>query len=369
VANRPKVVHLVVAANIGGAEHFVANLASQPDRTNADHCIALMTANAALKRLYRDKALNVRDRGYSREPSFANFRRIFGAEDLAWLSEILIEENATVIHSHTYGSHVLSARAARAAGVPCVRTEHGFEHYRDPTRAWYRRWALLHTDKIIAVCEHVGDFVKALESRVAPRVSVILNGVDTSRFNLSPRFEGAALTVAWTARLDPEKQADLAIEAVARVPDVRLNIAGDGRERRKLEALVRRLGVEDRVRFLGYQDDVRPVIAASHVVINCRRQEGLPLALLEAASMGRPTIAFKDGGGVSEIIEHEKTGLLADDCTAEGFAALILRASKDPEMLNALGTNARANVEKKFSLNAMCEQYGDVYRPFQGRIV
>jgi glycosyltransferase involved in cell wall biosynthesis len=365
--SRLKVVHLVVAANIGGAEHFVANLASRAELSNADHCIALMTANAALKELFRTTGLAVVDRGLVREPPFWNFRRIFGAEDLAWLIDVISKENASVLHAHTYGSHVLSVRAAKAAGIPCVRTEHGFEHLSDIGHAWYRHWALLNTDRVIAVCEYVAKFVKALEPRAAPHVMAILNGIDTVRFQPVPPFEDERLTIAWTARLDPEKQADMAIRAVSRVPNVRLNLAGDGLERQKLEGLVRSLGVGERIHFLGYQDDVRPVIAASHVVINCRRREGLPLALLEAASMERPAIAFKGSGGVAEVIENGKTGLLADECSVEGFAALIAQASRQRELLVRLGKNARADVEKRFTLDGMCRQYGAVYSELSAR--
>ena len=358
--NRPRVVHVVVGANPGGADTFIVNLASRVEQSGAEHFIALMTANPDLRDIYKSSGLAVYDRGLVREPFLWHFRRLFGPEDLSWLLGIISQVSATIVHAHLFGSHVLSARAGRRAAIPVIRTEHGLGHHRDWTRTHYRHWALLNTDRIVAVCEDVARHVRALEPRVASRVKVILNGIDPIGFPLSPPVEDVPLTIGWTARLDPEKQAELAIEAVARVPGVRLNLAGEGSERNKLETLVRKLGVEDRVKFLGFQRDVRPVVAASHVVINCRREDAMPFSLIEAAFMGRPAIAF-NGGGIPEVVRDRETGLLAKTCSAEAFAELIAVANRDRPMLLKLGANARKLAEERFTLDSMCRQYGALY--------
>ena len=358
--HRPTVVHLVVAANIGGAEHFVSNLASRADLTNADHVVALMTANGELKELLNEARVRIYDRGFTVEPTFAHFKRVFGDSDLQWLARILWDEGARLIHAHTYGSHILGARAARLINIPLMRTEHGVGHYRDKTRAMYRHWSLTHTDSIVAVSEYVAKFVRALEPRVASKTKVIWNGVDTERFANSPQPVDEPLTLAWTARLDPVKQAEIAIEAVGRVPRARLKLAGAGTDRAKLENMVAALGLANRVSFLGYQPDIREVVAGSHAVINCTREEGLPIALIEAAAMGRAAIAF-NGGGVPELVEAQKTGWLANECTVEAFAALIADADNNRQKLSEFGANARARAESHFSLDSMCRQYGAAY--------
>jgi glycosyltransferase involved in cell wall biosynthesis len=229
----------------------------------------------------------------------------------------------------------------------------------------YRHWSLINTDKIVAVSEFVANLVKSLEPRIAPKTEVIPTGVDTSRFAYCPPPTDDFLTLAWTARLDPIKQAEIAVEAVSRVPGVRLNLAGSGSERAKLEAMVTRLGVADRVHFLGYQSDIRAVLAGSHAVINCTREEGLPIALIEAASMGRAAIAF-DGGGNPEVIEDRRTGWLAKDCSADAFAALIATANNNRKDLSTFGANARIHAEKRFSLEGMCRRYGAAYAQLTG---
>ena len=83
--SRPKVVHVVVAGDIGGAEHFLVNLASRPELSGADHCVALMTPNPKLRAFFADAGLSIRDRGPVRENPIAYLWRSFGPADIAWL--------------------------------------------------------------------------------------------------------------------------------------------------------------------------------------------------------------------------------------------------------------------------------------------
>jgi len=354
---RLSVVHVVVAREIGGAEHFVANMASHPEATGCDHSIALMTVNPILRELFADARLKVHDRGPLRTYPFAYYKRALGPTDVAWLANIVREERADIIQAHTFGSHILAARAGLSTNVSVVRTEHGVGHYRDPARSLYRHWSLLNTTRVVAVSEFVASFVLKLEPRA--KVVVIRNGIDTEHFAPTPPLSGP-FTLAMTARLDPVKNIAIAIEALARIRDVRLKIAGSGILREKLERLARDRGLKERVEFLGYQADTRPVIAASHAVINCTKQEGIGLAVIEAASMQRPAIAYA-GGGIPEIVRHDHTGWLARDCTPDAFARLIVQASADRAKTARLGANAREWTKTHFAFDGMCRAYAQVY--------
>lgn len=336
------------------------NLASRPGLTSSDHCIALMTVNPELRDLFRAASLAIHDRGPIWNYPLAYFKRAFGPTDVAWLVKVISEEGASVIHAHTFGSHILAVRAARKTNTPVVRTEHGVGHFRDPTRSLFRHWSLLNTDRILAVSEFVGAFVARLEPRAKSKISVIQNGIDTAHFAPAPPPTNGPFTLSMTARLESVKKMHLAIEAVARVAGVRLNIAGTGSLRSPLEALVRKLGLESRVHFHGYQADIRPVIAASDAVMNCTREEGLPLAVIEAAAMQRPAIAFA-GGGIPEVVRHGHTGWLTQECTVDAFAALIAEASADRTRAARLGKNARAWVSARFGIEDMCRRYGEMY--------
>jgi glycosyltransferase involved in cell wall biosynthesis len=363
--SRPKVIHVAVAGEIGGAERFLVNLATRPELSGVDHCVALMTPNPKLRVFFKEAGLRLRDRGPVRENPLAYLWRSYGPADIAWLGRVLQEEGASLLHAHTFGSHILAARAALRNGVPVVRTEHGIRHYRDPSCALYRHWALRHTDRIVAISAFVAQTVAQLAPDAREKIQIIPNGIDMAHFDLALQPLDGPFTYAMVGRLEPIKRVDLAIQAVARTPNVRLNVAGDGREREKLEMLARALGVERRVNFLGYLPDPRQAVAASDAVINCTHEEGLGLAVIEAAAMRKPAVAF-DGGGIPEIVQDRRTGWLVREHTVEALAAALAQAAASRPQAAEFGVAARAWVETKFGIDTMCKSYAAVYRELAG---
>ncbi len=358
---RPKVVHLVVAGDIGGAERFLVALASRPDASRADHTIALMTPNPELRKLLGEAGLHVRDRGPVHENGLSYLWRAFGPADVAWLGDVLRTEKAEVIHVHTFASHVLGARAGARFGLPVLRTEHGIRHYRDPSCALFRHWALHRTTKVVAVSRFVGNFVEGISPESSPKIRVIHNGVDADYFRPSPVRKRGPFSIAAVSRLEPNKRIDIAVEAVALTPGIELTVVGDGSMRTRLEKLSAKRGIAERVHFRGYQPDPRTVIAASDAIVNCTREEGLGLSVLEAAAMGRPAIAF-GGGGIPEVVRDGETGWLVREDTAQGFAAVFRRAMDDRDRGATYGAKARALVESGFTIEKMCAGYSAVYR-------
>jgi len=361
MSNRLKILHVVVAGQIGGAERLLVEIAKRPDVSGANHVTALMTPSIALANFFRENGVTVQNRGAVHENPLAYLWRSYGPADIAWLGRVIAAEQADILHCHTYGSHVLAARAGLRFGVPVLRTEHGVRHYRDPSCGLNRHWALGHTTKIAAVSDFVGRTVGEIAPYALDKITVIRNGIDLTRFEPQPPRPGGPFTVAAVGRLEPIKRLEIALGALARLPEMHLDIVGDGADRVKLEALAQRQGVASRVRFLGHRADPRTFIAGADAVINCTAQEGMPLAILEAAAMQRPAIAY-GGGGMREAVVDGRTGWLAHEDGAEAFADVLRRASADRAEVAARGTAARAWVETNFDITTMCEAYGAVYR-------
>jgi len=361
MSNRLKILHVVVAGQIGGAERLLVEIAQRPKASDADHVAALMTPNGDLAAFFRDRGVTIQNRGTVHENPLAYLWRSYGPADIAWLGRVIAAERADILHCHTYGSHVLAARAGLRFGVPVLRTEHGVRHYRDPSCALNRHWALQHTTKIAAVSAFVARTVGEIAPYAFGKVTVIRNGIDLTRFEPEPPRTTGPFTVAAVGRLEPVKRLEIALAALALVPDVLLDIVGDGADRAKLEALAKSQGVARRVRFLGHHADPRPHIANADAVINCTAQEGMPLAILEAAAMQRPAIAYA-GGGMLEAVVDGRTGWLAHVDGLEAFTDILRRASADRAEVAARGTAARDWVETNFDVTKMCEAYGAVYR-------
>jgi glycosyltransferase involved in cell wall biosynthesis len=362
---KAKILHVVVAGQIGGAECLLAELVRRPGLSGADHVIALMTPNRALASFLRDTAVTLYDRGRVHENPLAYLWRSYAPADIAWLGRAIAAEKPDILHCHTYGSHVLAVRAGLRFSLPVVRTEHGIRHYRDLTCALNRHWSLQQTTAIIAVSDFVRRRVAGIEPAVADRISVVHNGIDLSRFEPQPPRREGPFTLAAIARLEPVKRLEIAIEALAGLPDIHLAIAGDGAERATLEHLAAKRGLADRVRFHGHLADPRPVLAAADAAINCTREEALSLSALEAGALQRPTIGFAQGG-LTESVVDGRTGWLTEDDSVAGFAELLRQAASDRSEAIRRGMAARAHVVAHFGLERMCERYGAVYRSLTG---
>jgi glycosyltransferase involved in cell wall biosynthesis len=211
------------------------------------------------------------------------------------------------VHTHHVGPLLYAGPAARIAGVARrIHTEHDAWHLADPRRRRVVRAALaLARPVLVADAPHVADAVRDALGIARPRV--VLNGVDTDRF--APRDRAAARAalglaqdarvVGIAARLEKVKGVDVAIAALAALPGVTLAIAGRGSEETALRRMARDFGVADRVRLLGLVEDMPGFFAACDAVCLPSRNEGLPLAALEAQSCGVPLVATRVGGTVA----------------------------------------------------------------------
>lgn len=358
---RHKVVHVVVAGSIGGAERLLVDLATRPMESDAQHSVALMTSNPALRAMLNAHGIRIRDRGIVHDDPLSYLWRAFGPQDVRWLTDVLREEKADIVHVHTYASHIIGVRAARRLGLPVLRTEHGIQHYTDVSCALFRTWALRHTDSVVAVSEYVRNFVVRRAPFARERFHVVRNGVDSEYFFERLQLSGSApLTLALICRLERWKGAHLLIKAVARVPQVHLKIAGDGSQRQMLEKLTASLGVQDQVSFLGYQSDPRPVLASCHLAVNTSFDEPLGLSVMEAMSMGRPVIAFR-GGGIPEIVQHGKTGWILEQRTVQELSSQISRLVSKQDSIAHMGRQARAFIEDQGRIEIMCQGYARAY--------
>jgi glycosyltransferase involved in cell wall biosynthesis len=349
-------MHVVVGGDIGGAERVVTDLATRPEQTGADHQVALFTPNRALAAYFAKAGVRVHDRGPVRENPLAYLYRSFGPADVTWLSERLAGEAIDVVHTHTFGSHVLGTRAARRVRRPQLRTEHHVMHYFDASSSPFTRWAAARTDRLVAVSEYVRRVLADAAPALAERMTVVRNGVDTAHFGPRERGEGD-FCVGVVCRLTGWKRVHLAVEAAA-LSGAELVVVGDGEERGRLEALALERGA--RVRFVGFQADTRGYVAACDAILSTAESEPLGLSVLEALAMGRPVIAFATGG-IPEIVENDVTGMLVTETTAAALARVLDRARRDRSALPAMGVSARRFVVEHCSIDRMCQGYAAEY--------
>jgi glycosyltransferase involved in cell wall biosynthesis len=358
-----RVMHVVVGGDIGGAERIVAELAARRERTGAHHQAAVITPNRALAEYFVSAGVQIHDRGEVRESPLAYLVRSLGPSDVAWLAELLVRERIDIVHTHTFGSHVLGTRAARRARVRQVRTEHDVAHYFDPSCSPFTRWAAARTQRLVAVSRYVYTVLARTAPRAAPRMTVVRNGLDSSYWvPLAPPAREGPFRAGIVCRLTAWKRVDVAVKAAA-MAGVDLLVVGEGEERARLTGLARRAGAS--VTFAGRHADPRPLFAECDVVLSTALNEPFGLSVLEALAMQRPVIACA-GGGMAEIVQDGLTGWLVAEPTPAGFAAAIARARESRSRLQAMGEEGRRFVTSECEIDRMCQGYAAVYRSALG---
>ncbi|WP_347136763.1 glycosyltransferase [Parahaliea mediterranea] len=177
--------------------------------------------------------------------------------------------------------------------------------------------------------------------------------------------EGVPLLLT-AGRAHHNKAFDVLLRALVEVPDAWLWLAGDGPERTALENLSRELGVADRVRFLGWRDDVDALMRSADLFVCPSRHEGLGSIVVEAWYHGCPIVATRSQGP-GELIEHEVTGLLTPVDETGPLAAAIRSLLDDPAAAARLADTARAHYDRHYSRAHIARSYNELLHQVAGR--
>ena len=172
-------------------------------------------------------------------------------------------------------------------------------------------------------------------------------------------------TLVYVGRLAPVKNHALLLKAfqtaLSPMPDLRLWMVGDGSERERLESLAAELNLSERVRFWGQQLDVSPFLSAADAFVMSSKSEGLPMSLLQAFSLGVPSIVT-DVGGMAEVVRLSKAGIAVSATDPAGMAAGILRMAGSGAERAQFSTNALEAFHSRFTLQTMVDAYMELYR-------
>jgi glycosyltransferase involved in cell wall biosynthesis len=184
-----------------------------------------------------------------------------------------------------------------------------------------------------------------------PHMRAIANPVE-SPLDIPPVTDRDRRVVS-LGRYGPEKSLDFAIRAWSivsgRHPGWHLDLWGEGEERPALTRLVHDYGLEESVHLRGSTTDVPAVLQRASLSVQTSQFEGLPLALLEAAAYGVPSVAFECSAGVAQVVRHEETGLAVAPNDLDGLAAALDRMIADDELRHAMALRARRMAVDEFS--------------------
>lgn len=359
---------VVDSLEVGGAERHVVDLAVALRRKGHGVTVAC-SATGGLSDLLDGANVPVRvllDRLVKRRVSVTYARG---------LRRLVREQRFDLVHAHIYASAAASALATVGTGVPLVVTEHTEgawqgRHARLLSRLIYRR-----ARSVIAVSSPIRGRLLERDGVPPEKISFIPNAVisasgrkpGTTSTLPDERREGPLVGVV--ARLQPEKGVANFLKAAARVsaacPAARFLVVGDGPLREVLLRLADRLGLRERVRFLGHRADARELVGLLDVLVVPSLTEGTPLIVLEAMAAGVPLVASAVGG-VTDQVRHGKEGLLIPPGDATALGDALLELLQDPDRAHRLGEAGRRRADSVFSHAAMVRKIEGVYHAALG---
>jgi sugar transferase (PEP-CTERM/EpsH1 system associated) len=372
-----KIVHVVLALDVGGLERVVLRLLGQLDRSRwAPVVVVLDEPGVLASELTRlGVPLRVMGRGLGLDLDLA-----------VRLAALLRREGACLVHTHNAAAHLYGAIAARLAwlrdggrGPRVVHTKHGRNDLDQPRRVLVNRLASALSDRIVTVSDDAAAVAVEIERACPDKVTTIGNGVDTGEYRPRPdpaqSCARAALStpldgfhVGCVARLAAVKDHGTLLDAFARFrsarPDAHLTLVGDGPERACLEERAARLDLGRAVTFAGARADVARILAAFDVFAISSLSEGLSLTLLEAASAGLAVVATRVGGNAEVVVDGE-TGLLVPPAHPAALAAALAAVAARADRA-AMGAAGRARVERRFSVERMAQAYAELYAEVLG---
>jgi len=292
---------------------------------------------------------------------------------LVWrLTRLVRQWRPDVVHSHSWGTLCEGFVAARAARVPYfVHGPHGTMDLRS-RNLLVQRWVWRHADGVMAVSSRLADRMARLTGFPRECVTVIRNGADMTRFGRIGRSEArrrlgiadSAFVAGTIGRLVPVKDHETLLGALARLKQIGrvpfTLVAGDGPLHASLLERVRALDLDSSVRFLGNRTDVECVLAALDVFVLTSESEGFPNTILEAMASGLPVVATHVGG-VDELVDDGRTGLLAPSKDCAAVADAIARLGDDVTLRRRMGETGRIKASAEFGLQRMLDDYERFY--------
>lgn len=361
-----KIIYGITKSNMGGAQRYVFDLASQAKKAGHDVSV-ICGGNGTLVAKLKDKNIRV----FPLPHLHRDISLVDEFKALHFIFRTLWEEKPEVFHTNSSKMGGLGNFAARLAGTKkIIFTSHGWE-FNAPRPVW-QKWpirffawlTILLSHKTICVSEKLKKDISKFPF-IQKKLVVVHNGL--ASFELIERtaarralgiHESDALVVGALSELHPVKGIDVLLDAWERFSKKNhaiLVIIGGGEIRENLEEYADHLGISEKVMFKGYVENARQFHPAFDIFCMPSRSEGLPYALLEAGFAARPIIATKVGG-IPEIVENGLSGALVPPDDSEALFSTLVLLANDKPLRDRLGSALQATVKEKFSISKMAEE-------------
>jgi glycosyltransferase involved in cell wall biosynthesis len=369
-----KIAHIITKLELGGAQKTTLSLLRHIDKERYE--VYLITSSAGylrqeaclvpeLKVFFTDTLV----RGINIFNDIISFFKI---------ARYIRQQGISIVHTHSSKAGIIGRWAAWCAGVRLIfHTIHGWPFYIETgpiAKITYKISEKLTshiTTKLIVVSD--ADLKSGIKyvNKEKEKYIKIPYGIESANFDLQsmPAKSCNAIRVGFIACYKPQKSPFDFIKVAKLVIDKNKNIdfisAGDGVLKRPVMKEASRLGLDAKIIFLGWQDDIARVLRGIDILLLTSRWEGLPVVILEALASGIPVVAT-DAGGVSELVISGVNGFVEEKGACEKLANDILLLAGHEGMRTRFSRQAKKRFNNEFDIRHMANRIQNLYQKMEG---
>ncbi len=367
-----KILYVITKSNWGGAQKYLFELATSLPKEKFEVAVLLGGSGVLTDKLKKAGIKTIYVKNLDRDINvFKEFLVLFD------LIKVLKAEKPNVVHLNSSKIGGLGALAGRiynflkpkrsTLNARIIFTAHGF--YFNEDRLWVIKTitfllnylTLLWCHKTIVINQREFNQVKNLPF-VSKKIELIHNGVRIINGLKVAKNPDSPLAIGTISELTKNKGLEYMIEAIARLKNknITFTIIGEGEERDNLTRLINQKNISDKVQLLGFKENATSYLNLFDIFTLTSVKEGLPYTILEAGLAGLPVIA-SNVGGIGEIIEDGKSGILVEPKNVEQIVEAISKLIDFAELRKTLGQNLKKTVEQNFSIEKMIKKTRSLY--------
>ena len=355
-----RVLQVINSLHAGGAEALLKNFVIQAKNNKKMQMeICVLYSNGIFRKEIKNKGISIWDLGLK-------FK--YDLRGIIKLISLIKRGEYSIVHVHLFPANLFGSLASLflPKNIKFIFSEHNIYNRRRSFKLFKILDTFIYSRyyKIICVSKQVQVALIEWLPNLQRKSVVISNAVpvpDLSNWSPVKKYD-----VLFVGRLTKAKGVDILIKAINILKEkyrkeIKAVIVGKGDLEEELKELVKELGIEKEVEFLGVRKDIEKLMKSTKLFVLSSRWEGLPLTILEAMSSGAGIIATKVGG-IPEIIQNGKEGILISPEDSETLAGAIAELLKDRELRVKLGINAYKKVKEKYSIEVYSKNILELYK-------
>ncbi len=358
---------------MGGAERVLLHIAAMIDRSR----FKLIIGSFVNVRRRNNKFIEQLENRKIPHTVFW-MKKTLDIDNIFRIIKFIKKNRVDIIHTHGYRSDIIGFLAAKGAGIPIVSTIHGFVPSSRKLRIYQKCdvFFLKFFNELIPVSNQLR--MTLIKSGIdSGKITLLHNAVDVeirhektggpgllNQDALNIVKERGDFMIGVVGRLSPEKDIPNFLNAasilVKKFKHLKFIVVGEGPEKENLINLASEPGLKDKVQFTGFVNNIDMVYPLLDLLVISSRTEGVPLVMLEAMKHCVPVVA-SDVGGIGEVIENKKDGLLVPPADSEELAKNIEHFVTDSAFYEIVCSRARKKIETRFNSNIWINKIEKIY--------